>query len=200
MVLSGNRIDNPWSAAGQAGSAPNGTDYFYAGVATSPTGPRDFIRYDYYPDMPCTAAASWPKFRLRTSDFSPLVQAPVDIWTCLEMEVLLNTPGEHDGLHRAWVNGVLTVEKLNIRWRDSTFLNLNAFQLSFSGNPGVDTHMWVDNVVVSTQRVGCLWMPLRLPHRQDSRRDESDGFVDQPLGLVVRRSFNAPFYSDGVRR
>ena len=154
MVLSGNRIDNPWSAAGQAGVCPNGADYFYAGVATSPTGPRDFILYDYYPDMPCTRPLG-QNFG-ENIYFSPLVQAPVDIWTCLEMEVLLNTPGEHDGLHRAWVNGVLTVEKLNIRWRDSTILNLNAFQLSFSGNPGVDTHMWIDNVVVSTQRVGCL--------------------------------------------
>jgi len=88
--------------------------------------------------------------------FSSVVQAPVDTWTCLETEVLLNTPGAHDGLHRAWLNGVLAVEKLNMRWRDSTILNLNSFQLSFSGNPGADTRMWIDNVVVSTQRVGCL--------------------------------------------
>ena len=154
MVLSGNRTDNPWSASGQAGICPNGTDYFYAGVATSQVGPRNFILYDYYPDMRCTqpVGQNYGEYIY----FSPVAQAPLATWTCLETEVLLNTPGAHNGLHRAWLNGVLAVEKLNMRWRDSTILNLNSFQLSFSGNPGADTRMWIDNVVVSTQRIGCL--------------------------------------------
>ena len=33
---------------------------------------------------------------------------------------------------------------------------LNSFQLCFSGNPSADTRMWIDNVVVSRERIGCL--------------------------------------------
>jgi hypothetical protein len=169
MVLYGNRTDNPWSGSGQAGICPNGTDYFYAGVATSQVGPRDYILYDYYPEMPCTqpVGQNFGQYIY----FSPVAQAPLDTWTCLETEVLLNTPGARDGLHRAWLNGVLAVEKANMRWRDSTILNLNSFQLSFSGNPSADTRMWIDNVVVSTQRIGCV----------------SAGIPpDPPTGLTVR--------------
>ena len=154
MVLYGNRTDNPWSGSGQAGICPNGTDYFYAGVATSQVGPRDYVLYDYYPEMPCAqpVGQNYGEYTY----FSPRTQAPLDIWTCLETEVLLNTPGMHNGLHRAWLNGTLAVEKLNMRWRDSAILNLSSFQLSFSGNSSTDTHIWIDNVVVSTQRIGCL--------------------------------------------
>jgi len=124
------------------------------GGVIPPCGRCRQMLYDYYPDMPCAqpVGQNYGEYTY----FSPPTQAPLDIWTCLETEVLLNTPGMHNGLHRAWLNGALAVEKLNMRWRDSAILNLSSFQLSFSGNSSTDTHIWIDNVVVSTQRIGCL--------------------------------------------
>jgi hypothetical protein len=45
---------------------------------------------------------------------------------------------------------------MNIRWRDTTDLRINAFQLTFSGSVPVTEQVWIDNIVVSTQKIGCV--------------------------------------------
>lgn len=41
-------------------------------------------------------------------------------WDQIEVEYLLNTPGQSNGLLRMWVNGTLDVELLNKQWRGPT--------------------------------------------------------------------------------
>jgi hypothetical protein len=69
--------------------------------------------------------------------------------------VQANTPGQHDGLQRFWVNDVLQREVLGMRWRDTTNLQLGAAVLSFSLSPAQVQKYWIDNIVVATQRIGC---------------------------------------------
>ena len=149
----GSQISNPWSAFGTAGRCATGRDFYAAMLATAQAGPFNQIFYTYYPDMPCAqpAGQNYGEYIF----FSPVRQAALGGWTCLELEVQANTPGQKNGLQRAWIDGVLAGETLNMRWRDTTALTNNVFSLSFSGLPAAATHMWVDNVVVSTQRIGC---------------------------------------------
>ena len=154
MVFYGNRHDNQWSGFGQAGICPSGTDYYYAGIATALPTPGNFIFYSYFPGMPKQpdGTTCWGT----NTQFAPPTTIQPGIWTCLEFEVQANTPGSADGFERVWINDVLKGEVLNMRWRDTTNLQTNAFQLSFSASSAISSHMWIDNIVVSTQRIGCL--------------------------------------------
>ncbi len=168
FVFYGNRVDNQWSGFGQAGVCPKGTDYYYAGVATLPwyvqPDPGEVILYSYYPGMPTQpdGQTCWGAFGFLDD---PRTALQTGVWHCLEVEVQANTPGARDGFQRVWVDGALKREMLNMRWRDTTDVRTNAFQLSFSGSPGTTEHVWVDNVVVSTQRIGCVsaGTPLAAP-------------------------------------
>jgi hypothetical protein len=161
FVLNGNRTDNAYSSFGQAGTCPNGTDWFYAGTAQRqppPSANRDLIFYDYDAAMPCPPGAFGQEINM-----TPTQTIPLDTWTCIESEVQTNTVGQSNGIHRTWVNDVLAGERTNVRWRDTTNLKLNSFQLSFSGGvlAGAN-HIWYDNIVVSQQRVSCSIAP-RVP-------------------------------------
>jgi hypothetical protein len=152
MVLYGTQTGtngpfNPWSGFGKAGVCPSGSDYFNAGSATLQPPPQEMILYTYYPDMPCPGFGQY---------FRTGVGLVPGTWTCIEQEILVNTPGQRNGLQRLWVDGTLVGEVLNMRWRDTTNIQTTAFQLSFSLSPPQSQRAWVDNVVVSTQRVGCL--------------------------------------------
>jgi hypothetical protein len=153
-VFYGNRLDNQWSGFGQAGVCPSGTDYYYAGIATVLPSPGNYIFYSYYPGMPRQpdGVTCWGTY----VQFTPQTAIQPGVWTCLEFEVQGNTPGSSNGFERVWINDVLRGEVLNRRWRDTTNLKTNAFQLTFSASPAVTSHMWVDNIVVSTERIGCL--------------------------------------------
>jgi hypothetical protein len=154
MAFYGNRHDNQWSGFGQAGVCPSGTEWYYAGIATVLPTPGNFIFYSYYPGMPTQpdGITCWGT----NTQFTPPTAIQPGVWTCLEFEVQANTPGSLDGFERVWVNGTFMGEVLSMRWRDTTNLQTNAFQLTFSASPAVTSHMWIDNIVVSTQRIGCL--------------------------------------------
>ena len=141
---------NPWSGFGKAGVCPSGSDFYYSAVVTATTpSPETFALYAYYPEM--TPCPGWG------IDFYSSMQMPLDQWVCLEQEVQANTPGQHDGLQRMWVNGTLAREVTGLRWRDTMNVQQGALQLTFSGS-GANLPMqqeWIDNIVVSTQRVGC---------------------------------------------
>ncbi len=153
----GNRIDNQWSGFGKAGTRPNGTDFFFTALVTlnwyRQPDPGEIIFYSYFPDMAqAPDGRYWGNYFFQTDPRDALL---TDRWYCLELEVQANTPGQHNGLQRLWIDGTAKGEAQNIRWRDTTDLKINAFQLTFSGTVPVTEHLWVDNVVVSTQKIGC---------------------------------------------
>jgi hypothetical protein len=139
---------NPWSGFGQAGVTPKGTDWYYSALITTTTPVSEtFTIYTYYPEM----TSHFGEFN------SSSVQMPLDQWACVEHELQVNTPGQHDGVERIYINGVLAKEVTGRRFRDTSNLQTGAVQLTFSGS-GINVptqHEYVDDIVVSKQRIGC---------------------------------------------
>jgi hypothetical protein len=53
-------------------------------------------------------------------NFAPSANA----WHLYEIETMLNTPGWYDGSTRIWVDGVLKIAHLNVRYRTTSALML----------------------------------------------------------------------------
>jgi hypothetical protein len=156
--LYGNRVDNQWSGFGKAGIKPSGTDFFVGMLVSnnwySSPDPGELIMYSYFPDMAQAPDGMYWGNNFRQSD--PKVVTVPDQWWCLEYELKANTPGLHDGYQRMWINDVLKGETLNMRWRDTTDVRINAAQITGSGGGPVTEHKWYDNVVVAAQKIGCM--------------------------------------------
>jgi hypothetical protein len=157
MALYGNRIDNRWSGFGKAGIRPTGTDFFISMLVTlnwyRPPDPGEVIFYAYFPEMArAPDGMFWGNFFYQNDPREPLQTAR---WYCLELELKANAPGLRDGLQRMWIDDVFKGEVPNMRWRDTTDVRINAFQLTFSGSVPSTEHVWIDNVVVGTKRIGC---------------------------------------------
>jgi hypothetical protein len=137
---------NPWSGTGTAGVIPNGTDFYYAGIATGyQNAARQPMLYEYHPEQ--------------IGPYGDNVWGPVplalDTWMCVESELIVNTVGQHNGEHRLWINDQLSVQRTGMQWRTTTNLQTLMFQLSFSLTPPVTQQYYMDNIVVATQRIGC---------------------------------------------
>ncbi|MEZ4413124.1 MAG: hypothetical protein R2910_09090 [Gemmatimonadales bacterium] len=90
--------------------------------------------------------------------YLPTTQIPyvADRWICTEVQVKHNTPGQPDGELRVWIDGVLMTQRTGVKFRDAP-VSWNAIEISGyydGGSPKAQTS-WVDDVVVSTQRIGC---------------------------------------------
>ena len=96
IALRGSRTDNQWSASGQAGQCPTGSDFFDATVFLEAPAPQALRFYTYYPGMPKQpdGVTCWgvsgdgsEQYTLRT--------VSKDVWHHLEFEVRLNAPGQN---------------------------------------------------------------------------------------------------------
>lgn len=67
-----------------------------------------------------------------THDRAPL---PRGQWVRLEQEVVMNTPGQEDGISRLWVDGKLRIENLNIVWHKETVPHVSGVLLDVTA-PG----------------------------------------------------------------
>jgi len=94
----------------------------------------------------------------------PPVAFPVGDWFCFEMMMQANTVGERDGVMAYWVNDVLALRvdensPTPIWWRTSPTLALNRVRLQHyietEDAGGFSNRVWFDDVVVSTERIGC---------------------------------------------
>jgi hypothetical protein len=85
-------------------------------------------------------------------------------WDQVELEFKLNTPGVADGLIRAWVNGTLYIERLNLQLRGPTPTSINSQGILNSSEYKVDTFQWfiqcglgvkyMDRMAVGNTRIG----------------------------------------------
>ncbi|MEK7602609.1 MAG: heparin lyase I family protein, partial [Patescibacteria group bacterium] len=150
----GNRVDNQWSASGQAGIRPNGTDFFESvldpnQIYNDPTlRPLNF--YTYYPDMSCPAAPAlcYGNIISQTPPAAPLTSG---VWHRVVFRIKANTVGQKDGAQSLWFNGVQKIDMQNMRWRDTTNLKLNQLRFDFYMPGAVNTeHVWIDNLVAWT--------------------------------------------------
>ncbi|MFK7989610.1 MAG: polysaccharide lyase [Sandaracinaceae bacterium] len=79
-------------------------------------------------------------------------------WVSLETYVRMNTPGETDGVIRAWVDGVLAYETTTMRFRTVDTLHIERIWMNiYHGGTAVspyDQHAFIDNVVVARSYIG----------------------------------------------
>lgn len=88
-------------------------------------------------------------------------------WVCLETQVKMNTPGDNDGVLRAWVDGVLSFEKTDYRYRDVDRLKIqriwmNIYHGGTAPSP-YDQHLFIDNVVVARRYIGPMGQRVMMP-------------------------------------
>jgi hypothetical protein len=150
--VSGNRIDNKWSAHGQAGIVPNGSDFFTTTVDPEhPHGDptlRPLMFYSYFPDMNCCYGNLFKQSDPKT----PLIGG---VWHEIIIHVDAGTPGRHDGGQQLWIDGDLKIDVQGMRWRDTTDLRINEFHIVdyMPGSPKTQ-HIWFDNILITTDFPG----------------------------------------------
>ena len=154
VALYGSRSDNQWSAFGNAGTCPNGTDFFAAMLITEASGnPGPTRFYTYYPAMAREpdGVTCWGRYGDGTERYTPPLTLTPDAWHHVEFWVKLNTPGQDNASERLWIDGAERGRWAGFSLRTSAVLRLNAVQLTFnrgvSGGPTAQ-QLFVDDLVV----------------------------------------------------
>jgi hypothetical protein len=155
--LTGNRVDNKWSAFGKAGIKPNGRDFFVTNLEPNSDwgrnkAPGEWVFYTYYPDMKVSPDGKhWGN--IMKPDKKCLIER--GRWYCVEMRVKLNDVGRSNGEQAFWVDGREIGRWRGIRWRDTEDLKLNCFALDLYVHDSKQVNkVWFDRVVISTDYVG----------------------------------------------
>ena len=165
----------PQGDAGLKGIRPNGDRLLVVDFEAFPD------RLDFYNNWIDMQGATYQgQYYGRTMVEDMRVPVPSQ-WTCIEMMVTLNTPATaSNGELALWVNGNQVAHfrpgtpsghwdgignwQMNatspaftgFRWRDTTSLGLNWVRImNYDATPRV----WFDDVVVATERIGCLPEP-----------------------------------------
>ncbi|NKB66150.1 MAG: hypothetical protein GKR89_03730 [Candidatus Latescibacteria bacterium] len=79
-------------------------------------------------------------------------------WYCVEAHVRLNDPGQANGVHQFWIDGQLEARRDSLNFvGDYTAYGINAIFFENYWNAGSPAlqERYFDNIVVSTQRIGC---------------------------------------------
>lgn len=81
-----------------------------------------------------------------------------DRWVCIEQHVKLNTPGQADGVLRAWVDGKPVFARHDLRLRDSPALHVeHAWMNVYVGGRTAaiaEMSLYIDQVVIATEYIG----------------------------------------------
>ena len=102
---------------------------------------------------------------------------PAGQWVCVEQYIKLNTPGQKDGVARAWINGELVFEKTDYLWRNTDKIKIYSYWIDYyrgGKQPAShDHHIYLDNLVIATgKRVGLYTPPVsRSRHVSDATYD-----------------------------
>jgi len=82
-------------------------------------------------------------------------------WYCLQGHIQLNTPGEHDGVLEAWIDGRSAFSRTDLAFRRAgeEHIAINWFwtDIYFGGKqtPTIEQSVTIDELFVSSYRVGC---------------------------------------------
>ena len=80
-------------------------------------------------------------------------------WFCIEAHVRLNDPGQSNGIQEFWIDGQLEARREGLNFvRSYTSYGINAifFENYWNSGSPKQQERYFDNIVVSTQRIGCL--------------------------------------------
>lgn len=140
-----------WS--GGAGKSPGASANYLVIDPYSGTDPAGAIRTTTYNDFP---HLRWlGAVRGATPIFD---QSHVGRWYCVEAHVRLNDPNRSNGVFEMWIDDYLEARHNDLNWVGNfADYGLNTVFLENYWNTGspVDQNRYMDNFVVSTQRIGC---------------------------------------------
>lgn len=137
---------NGWSLRGDFAARP-------PGVPTV-AGLTSLGSYAYHADIEDAAGEAW------AWGDGPGAVLENNRWYCIEQYVKLNTPGQKDGVFRAWVDGRRVLEKTSVRFRRVPELKiekvwLNVYHGGIAPAPR-NMSLYIDHVVIARQYIGPL--------------------------------------------
>ena len=150
---------------GTAGTRPTGSDFFVLNHEPSGTvgNSGEFGFYAYFVNMLGTPGNTWGN--IFKSSLSPKPVINRSEWQCVEFGLRLNTAGaaNTDGRAFFWIDGVQHGDFGGFQWRTSSNLMINTLMLDsynhFRNGPlpaSSPNRVRYDNIIISTQPVGCL--------------------------------------------
>jgi hypothetical protein len=150
FVLGGKLPGLAGGAGNTGGNRPNGRDGWSGRMMWEATG--RLVQYVYHPDQEGPFGDSMP-----WRQEGRVVRAVPDRWYQVVHRVVMNTPGQKDGVFQAWLDGRLVLDRRDLRFRDVDSFGIDTFQFStfFGGNEPKhastrDERMYFDDFVVST--------------------------------------------------
>jgi hypothetical protein len=127
------------------GEKPTGTDGFSARMMWR--GGGDAVQYVYHVDQPTIYGEDFPWSRTFVAG----------TWHTVEHRVVMNTPGENDGVVQGFWDGQLSLDRQDVRFRDVTTFAIDGFYFStfFGGSDATwaatkDEWIYFDEIVVSS--------------------------------------------------
>lgn len=154
-----------WSGFGGAGLRPDGTERFSTAIEPwgnwgrwAPPGRWNF--YAYWHEMTVSRDGKYWGNSFGVPDAPPI---PRDRWIAVEFMLKHNTPGQPDGEHAFWIDGVLQGHWKGINWRKNASLMANALTLE-----AYITDRWTrqptnivdfDNAVIARRYIGPAAVP-----------------------------------------
>jgi hypothetical protein len=171
-----------WDAYGNAGCRPSGQRHMGTTVDFKATSHETFF-YTYFPEMKCDPGATCDKYASSTDicagcaqkgmpcsngpeccwgnhfEPSPAVALPLGKWVCLEMMMKANDVGQKNGEMAYFIDGKLAHQETSMSFRTTAALGLNMVRLQHyletSDAKSHSNQVWFDDVVVSTEPIGC---------------------------------------------
>lgn len=182
LSVGGGPVDDYWAPYGNAGCRPNGKRAMGTTVDFK-EGSHETFFYTYFPAMTCDPGSTCANYAdpqqictdCAAKDMpctngleccwgnhftpSPAVPLPLGQWICFEMMIKANDIGQKNGEMAYWVDGKLALQVKDMEFRFDSKLQLNKANLQHylttSDAQGHSNQVWFDDVVVSTQPVGC---------------------------------------------
>lgn len=147
--VQGGKLPGLTGGAGNTGGGrPSGQDGWSARIMWKEDG--NIVQYVYYPDQSGFYGENMPWQRR----FTP------GKWQQVETRIVMNRPGQRDGIIQSWLDGELVLDRRNIRFRDTDEFAIDKLYFStfFGGNdeswsPSKDETVLFDDFVVSTQPI-----------------------------------------------
>ncbi len=132
------------------GDKPNGKDGWSARMMWRSGGQA--VQYLYHPDQPTTYGEDLDWTAASAKEF------PTEKWVRVTHQIVMNTPGQKNGVVRGWCDGELALERTDIRFRDVDSFAIDGFYFStfFGGNSSdwqasKNEYVDFDDFVVSTK-------------------------------------------------
>lgn len=166
------------AACNSGGDQPTGTDGWSArmmwrtdgsGGSQTNRDTANIVQYAYHVDQPSQFGHD---LRWDDGNGNDWKEFESDTWYHLQHRVVMNTPGQDDGIIQAWLDGELVLDQQDLHFRDTTSIQIDQLYFStfFGGSSAIwettkDEHVYYDDFVVSTQYL----------HAADYNRD---GVVD----------------------